>query len=250
MSWLLPDDLAAERAHAKRHAGSRQLARRLGDDVDHAVHRVGAPDGRRRPADHFDLLDLGGVDRQEVPGDEPEEVQVDAAAVDQRQLAGRQRRRGAAAGEVDVAGRGLGDVEPGHRPEQVGVAGGGVVLQGLAGNQAHRGRRVHQRLLGLGGRDDDLLLVDRRLLGRWHLLGFLFGLLRGGRRGRRLSSRGWHGADQNQDERAGKATLKHRNLLVCRGTPREDSRQAAPQKPPYCSGNWSDRGQTRLKVVK
>jgi hypothetical protein len=47
--------------------------------------RIGTPHSRRRTADDFDLLDLRGIDRDEVPHHEPEEVLIDRAAVEQDQ---------------------------------------------------------------------------------------------------------------------------------------------------------------------
>ena len=83
--------VAIEAADADDGARALHFARRLRDHVDDAVDRVGAPHRRRRSADDFDLLDLVQVDRQEVPHDEAEEVLVEAAAVEQRELPGRQR---------------------------------------------------------------------------------------------------------------------------------------------------------------
>src|SRR5205814_1942910 len=79
---------AIEPANAEREARAWHLARRLGDHVDHAGERVRAPDGGRGPANDFDLLDLVQVHRQEVPHHEPEEVLIETAAVEQRELSG------------------------------------------------------------------------------------------------------------------------------------------------------------------
>ena len=117
-------------------AGALHLARRLGDDVDDAVERVGAPDRGRRSADHFDLLDLVQVHRQEVPHDEPEEVLVEAAAVEQRELPGRERAGRAARRDVDVARRHLGDVHAGHRAQQLGEVLRRRALDGLRPDDA------------------------------------------------------------------------------------------------------------------
>ena len=109
-----------EAAEPERRARALHLARRLADHVDDAVERVRAPDGGRRPADHFDLLDLVEVHRQEVPHDEAEEILVEAAAVEQRELPGGQRSGRRAAGEVDVPRRDLRNVDAGNRPQQLG----------------------------------------------------------------------------------------------------------------------------------
>ena len=76
-----------------------------------------------------------GIGGHEVPHHHAEEIEVDAAAVDERQLRRRQRGRGAAGREVDVARRDLRHVEAGHRPQQVADVGGRRVLDRLAGDE-------------------------------------------------------------------------------------------------------------------
>ena len=95
------------------------LSRRFRDDVDHAVQGIRAPDGRCRSTDDLDLFHLVEVHGQEVPHHEAEEILIQAAAVEERQLAGCQRAGGAAARDVDVAGGDLRHVQPGHRPQQL-----------------------------------------------------------------------------------------------------------------------------------
>ena len=55
----------------------------------------------------------------EVPEDQPEEVEIDRTTVEQGQLRGRERARGLAGREIDVARRGLDDVHARHRAQQV-----------------------------------------------------------------------------------------------------------------------------------
>ena len=230
----LPVHVAVEGAEAHRNRGALHLARRFRDDVDHAGHRVGPPDGGRGPANHLDLLDFGEVDRQEVPADEPEEVEVDAPAVDERQLRRRQRAGGAPARDVEIAGRGLRHVDAGDRAEQARVVLRRLALEHLLPDHADRGRRVDQLLLDLRGRDDNLLFVAGRLLRRG--LGFLLvggrGLgrwslrlrlsrrclntrLRGGRRLRRLGEgRGRGNGTEQHGEHHGESTRRHSILLL------------------------------------
>ena len=158
-------DVAAERAERHRGAVAVELARRLRDEIDDAVHGVGAPHRRRRAADHFDLLQLVRIDRQQIPGDEAEEIEIEAAAVEQRQRRGRERRGGAAHRDVEVARRRLRDVDAGHRAEQLGVVGRRRRRDHVGGHDRHRRRRVDQLLLHLRRRDDDLFFVDRRFFG-------------------------------------------------------------------------------------
>ncbi len=161
-------DVAVERPCADRQRGPalrRQLARRLGDHVDDPGHRIGAPDRGGRPADDFNLADVVGIGGHEVPHDHAEEIEVHAAAVDQRELRRRQRGGRPAGGQVDVAGRHLGHVDARHGAEEVADVGGRRVLNGLRGDEAHGGRRVDELLLRPGCGDDDLFLVGDRLVG-------------------------------------------------------------------------------------
>ena len=161
--------VAIESAEADGHrvaaAVARQLARRLGDHVDDAGHRVGAPHRGGGTAHDFDLLDLVGIRRHEVPHHHAEEIEVDAAAIDERELRRRERGRGAARRDVDVARRHLGDVDARHRAQQVADVGGRRVLDGGGRDHADCGRSVHELLFGARGGDNDLLLERRRLVG-------------------------------------------------------------------------------------
>ena len=170
-----PSRSRLNRAERHRGAVAVQLARRLRDEVDDAVHGVGAPHRRGRPADHFDLPQLVRIHRQQVPGDEAEEIEIEAAAVEQRQRRRRQRRRRAAHRDVEIARRGLREVDARHRTEQLGVVGRRRRRDHVGGHHRHRRRRVDELLLDLRRRHDDLFFVDG-----------LFGRRRGRLRRRRL----------------------------------------------------------------
>jgi hypothetical protein len=93
-------DVAVEAADADRERGAFALhghfAGRSRQHVDDAVHRVGAPHGGRRTANDLDLPDFIRVGGHEIPHDHAEEVQIDAAAIDEGELRGGERRRRAA----------------------------------------------------------------------------------------------------------------------------------------------------------
>ena len=69
----------------RRDESALCVLRVLGNDVDHAVHRVGAPHGRARTADHLDTLDIFEHRVLKLPVDSGEERCVDAASVDQHE---------------------------------------------------------------------------------------------------------------------------------------------------------------------
>ena len=135
-------------AGAHRHRRPHRLPRRLRDDVDGAGHGVRAPGGRRRPAHHFDLLDVALIGRQQIPHDQSEEIQIDAAAVHQHELRIGHRPGGLPAGDLHVARRELNHVDAGHRAEDVAEVRAGRCLQGFS--RDHRGRhwRIDEPDLG------------------------------------------------------------------------------------------------------
>ena len=106
------------------------------------------------------------VDREEVPRDEPEEVLVDRASVQQHQHGIGERAGGGTARHVDVARRRLHGVESGHEPQQIRHALNGRPSDDLLAEDRHRGRRVQQVLLAPRGRDDDDVIDVRRVLWR------------------------------------------------------------------------------------
>ncbi len=213
--------VAVEQPSAQHQPEALVLARRLGDDVDDAVHGVGAPDDRRGTAHHLDLLDLAGGRRgHEVPEHEAEEVEVDGAAVDGDELRGRQRRGRLPRGEVDVARRHLDHVEAGHRAQRVGHVLRGLARERLARHDAHRGRGVDQLLLDLAG------ALDGDFFRELHLLVGLVGrrLLWRSRRRLRLGAsrrpgvggpcRGRSAGQQQADPRESQQFAPHRYLLT------------------------------------
>ena len=164
-----------------------RVSRALGDDVDHPRQGVGAPDRRGRAAHHFDLLDLGSALGHEVPQHETEEVEVDRAPVEHHELRGGEGGGALAARHVDVASRGLDDVEAGGGAKEVAVVLGGRGRDGVGAHDAHGGGSVDEGRLGLGSGDDDHLFPEALLdllLGRLLcglLTGFLGGVLGEGR---------------------------------------------------------------------
>ena len=61
-------------------------SRRLGNDVHNTMHGVSAPHSGSRPTHNLDLLDLAEVQRQQIPGDEAEEIEIYRPPIDQHQL--------------------------------------------------------------------------------------------------------------------------------------------------------------------
>jgi len=148
-------ELGSDLAATEDQGRSCQLARRLGDQVDHAAQGVGAPDSTSRAAHHLDLLDLAQVDRHHVPHDEAEEVEVERAPVEQHQLRRLQATGATARLHVDVAGTQLGDVHAGNVAQQIAEVVGGNLLDLVGLQHADGGWDLVQRLLGAGGGDDD-----------------------------------------------------------------------------------------------
>jgi hypothetical protein len=105
---------------AGRHAASLGALGLLGDDVDDAVHGVGAPEGRAGAPDHLDPLDVGERRRLDVPEGSREQRGVDAAAIDEDQeLSGEIVLESARA---DGPRRGVDalHLHPGHQPQRLG----------------------------------------------------------------------------------------------------------------------------------
>ena len=175
---------SVELAEPDRHVRALHLPRRLRDHVDHAGHRVGAPDGGGGAANHLDLLDFSGVDRQEVPQHEREEVLIDRPAVQQHQHGIGQRTGGSPRRDVHVARRCPDRVDAWDGLEQVGHALHRCVLDRLRADDGHRGGCVEELFLA-SRRGDNQDVVHCGSVG-WscwpHLAGRL--LARGGRRRR------------------------------------------------------------------
>jgi hypothetical protein len=76
---------AALRANLQVDGPALSLFGGAGDDVDHPVDRIGAPQGGAGTADHLDTLDVLGQDVLHVPVDALEQGRIDRAAIDQHQ---------------------------------------------------------------------------------------------------------------------------------------------------------------------
>ena len=147
---------AAEVTAAEVDRGADHFPRRLGDQVDDAAQRVGAPDRGARTTHDLDLRDLAEVDRQQVPHNEAEEVEVDAATIEQHELAGRQAGRGATAGDLHVAGADLRNIQTRHVAQDVAIVVGRGILELRGGDHGHRHRHFLETLLGArSGHHDD-----------------------------------------------------------------------------------------------
>ena len=139
-------------AHGQRRAD--RIPRGLGDHVHGAGHRVRTPRGRGRTADHLDLLYVARADRQRVPHDHPEEVEVDAAPVHQHELRVRQHAGRVPAGDLHIPGRELDDVQTRHRAQHVADVGARRSGKSLGRNDRRGDRRIDHPHLGApaGGR--------------------------------------------------------------------------------------------------
>jgi hypothetical protein len=123
------------------------------DHVDHAVHRVGAPDGAAGTANHFDAFNVLEQRLLHLPVDAAEERRVDAAAVDEHQ----QRLRERAGQPADADGPVVG-VDPRHldaadETQQLGQRGHARAADVVLREHGNRRRRPphFRRLLGDGG---------------------------------------------------------------------------------------------------
>ena len=147
-------DAVAERGRAL--PAVRHLAR---DDVDHPAQRVGAVQGGRRPADHFDALDH--VQRRNmVELVAAERVGVDVAvvvlalAVDQDQRVVRPHATDADGLLSRLVG-GLADIDALQIAHGVDQGDVGALAQFLRGDHADAGGCVGDLLFETGGRDDN-----------------------------------------------------------------------------------------------
>ncbi len=157
--------VAAHEPAGERRFGAFRFARRLRDDVDDAGERVGAPDGGCRTTDDLDLFDRVQVRRQQIPQHDAEEIEIDRPAVEQHELCVRERAGGLTAGDVDVTGGQLNDVEARHAPQQVAVVLSGRALQLRAPQHRHRRRRVDEGRV-ISRRADHDSFSERRELQR------------------------------------------------------------------------------------
>ncbi len=138
--------VAIEPARVQCHVGGRsRFARRLRDDVHGAGQRIRAPHRRGGTAHDLDLLDVVGIGRHEVPQNESEEVEIDRAAVEQRQLRRGGRARRLPAGDVDIARRHLYDVHARNGTKQVAHVLRRQRLDRGGRQHGHRRRCIDQR---------------------------------------------------------------------------------------------------------
>ena len=137
------------------HVRARGLAGIAGDDVDRAGHRVGAPGRRRGTADDLDLADVGLIEAERVPQDCTEEVEVDAATVDEDELGVGGRRRGAAVRERDVTRGEADDVDARQRTQHVGDIGSGSRRDAVRAQRRRRHRSVDEADGIARGRDHE-----------------------------------------------------------------------------------------------
>ena len=72
-------------AAAARQQQALGIPGRPGDDVDHSIDRVGAPERRARATDHFDPLDIFQQRVLHVPVHAGEQRRIDAAPIHQDQ---------------------------------------------------------------------------------------------------------------------------------------------------------------------
>ena len=164
---------SAKGSDAERRTRPLHLARRLGDHVDDAVESVCAPDRRGRAAEHFNLLDLVQVDRQEIPHDEAKHVLIEAAAVQHREKSRSQCSGRTTSRDVDVARRNLSHVQTWNGAQQLGEVRRGRLFDRL-GSDDRDGR----------GSIGDLLWSSRNDIDRLFILWSV-------RRSRRLRCRRW-----------------------------------------------------------
>ena len=139
--------------------GAPGIRSRLGDDVDHPVHRIGAPGGGARSADHLDALDilqhqiLGLPDHPGVKG------RIDTASIDHHQ-----QLVGETIIEATSADRPLGfiqprHVEPWHHTQQFRQPGGGGASD-ILGSDHINGRGGVGQLTGPFADNGDLQIGE------------------------------------------------------------------------------------------
>ena len=168
-----------------------------GDDVDHAVDRVGTPQGAARAANDFDAVDVFEQGVLHIPEHAAVQGGVDAAAVDQhQQLVGAERAETARA-DGPLVGVELSHVHAGHVAQQVGKVAGTGAANVLGGDHVDRGCNLAQFLQVFRCRHD----LDRQQVLQVKVeVVFQLGSL----------SAGWRGKPQGETEQGcfgrGKAT--------------------------------------------
>jgi hypothetical protein len=95
----------------------------LAQDVDHAIHRVRAPDRRARTADHFDAIHVINEDLLDIPIDSGEQRRINRASVNHHQQLVGELGIEAARGHRPVAGINRRHLHSGDQPQRVGDRG-------------------------------------------------------------------------------------------------------------------------------
>jgi hypothetical protein len=163
-----PAMLRAARAVAERGLGAVGIAaqhqhvaarvgRLPGNDVDHAVDRVHAPQSAAGTADHLDALDVFQHHVRLVPEHAREQRRIHRTPVDHhQQLVGRAVAGAvhAARGDVIAGIAGARHLQVGRQAQGFGQAAAAGAADVVRGDHEHRGRRILQALGALGYRSD------------------------------------------------------------------------------------------------
>ena len=136
-----------------------------GDDVDHAVDRVGAPHGGARSADHLDPLDVLDESVLLVPEGAAEGRRVDRAAVHEYEQLVRGETGKAARGHRPGGSGDPGHLQPRRHGQGLGHSGHPGTADILLGDDEHCRGRIAEPLLLLGHRGDG----DVHQLGEVHI---------------------------------------------------------------------------------
>jgi hypothetical protein len=136
----LPQTRPVLRATAGVRVDPLTLLGALGDHVDHAVHGIGAPQRRARPADHLDAVEVFQDQILDVPVDPTEELVVDDAPVDQDlQLVGEQAVEAPCA-DAPLAAVHAAHVHARHHAQHLGEAAQAAAAHLVAADHVDRSR--------------------------------------------------------------------------------------------------------------
>ncbi len=206
-----PGVLAIARSSGKQPALG--VMRRPRDDIDHAVHGVGAPQGRTGSTDHFDALDVFEHHLLRVPEYTRKQGRVDGSPVNQHQQLVADRVVEAAGADSVTVGTGPRDLQIGRQAQGFRQAGDARAPNVLARDHVDRSRRVRQPLRPPGHRGH--LDIGELLEGKVGKSGRLqFGRKDGGdHKGERHSGR-CMGADASKNVRCARPVAEHG--LTCR----------------------------------